>query len=457
MTGETAPIDAQARDELLYAAVLDHQAGRFDEADAKSQRLLAMVPGFFPALLLRGMIAGKTARPAEGIELLREAVALNRRSGEARNELAGLLRSQGRTADAITEAKHAVRLEPDDPGSHNNLALCYLVAGRMPLAITHFRQAIGLKPDAAMFHHNLGLALQQQLRDVEAMAAFRRALELDPDHAEALAHLGQLLFQHGQPDEAARCYERAAAAQSDATLGALHKAEALMQQGRAAEAESCLDQAVAANPQSDLAYQVLGVLQQRRGRFDAANANFERAIELQPKRISAYLSLVQGRKIGAADAPLLERMRAMVDDGNLTASERSRLHYALGKAGDDLADYEGANRHFDRANAIEAEQMRQAGRAFDRRGHKAGIDRMIAGFTADLFARHAAAASDSELPVLIVGMPRSGTTLVEQILSSHRDIGGAGELSYWTDRLALAGAALAGAIDEAALRRLADV
>ena len=445
----------EARDRRLYDAALAYRAGEYDKAETEARHLAAAAPGFFSAVLLLGMIAARTGRAAEGIELLREAVGLDRRSVEARNELASLLRVQGRNDEALAEAKHAVRLQPDDPGSHNNLGLCYLAAGRVPLAMTHFKRAIGLKPDAAMFHHNLGLALQHQSRDAEAIAAFERAIELDSANAEALAHLGQLLFQHGRPEEAAVCYERAATLQPDVTIAALHQAEALIQQGRAGEAETCLRRAIAADPRSDLAFQVLGVLLQRRGRFDEAITAFERAIELQPKRVSAHLSLVAGKKIGPADERLIQRMLALLDDGALAAPERSRIHYALGKAYDDLGDYQSANRHFDTANAIEAERMRHAGRSFDRRGHKARIDRTIAGFTTDFFARHAAAGSDGDLPIVIVGMPRSGTTLVEQILSSHHDIGAAGELSYWTDRQALAAAASAGTLGEAELHRLA--
>jgi tetratricopeptide (TPR) repeat protein len=449
-----AILDPETRDRRLYDAAVAFRAGRYDTAEAAGRALLAAAPEFFPALLLLGMVAGKTGRPAEGIALLRRAVARDRRSADARNELAGLLRSEGRAEEAVTEAKHAVRLQPEDPGSHNNLGLCHLAVGRAPLAITHFQRALALKPDAAMFHHNLGLALQQQARDLEAIAAYRRALDLDGANAQALAHLGQLLLQHGEAEEGTRCYERAAELQPDPTLGALHRAEALLQAGRAAEAEACLRRAVAADPGSDLAHQVLGVLLQRRGRFDEAAASFARAIELQPKRISAYLSLVMGKRVGAADRSLLDAMLALLDDPLLTATERSRLHYALGKAYDDLADYASASRHFDRANEIEADQVRRAGRGFDRKGHKTVIDRIIAGYPAALFAQRPASGSQSELPVLIVGMPRSGTTLVEQILSSHRDVGAAGELSYWTDRQALS--APAAAVGRADLVPLAE-
>ena len=445
---EPPALTAQARDELLYNAVVDFRAGRYGEAEEKSLQLQQMAPQFFPSLLLLGMIAWRTGRAADSIERLRAAVALDRRSADARNELAGVLRAEGRLVEAITEATHAVRLQPADPGSHNNLGLCYLAAGRVPLAITHFRRAISLDPGTPMFHHNLGLALQQQSCDTEAIAAYRQALSLDPGHAEALAHLGQLLFQHGQPEEGAACYERAAALQPDATLGAIHLAEALVQRGRAEEAEAVLRRAVLADPKSDLAFQVLGVLLQRQGRFEAAIGAFERAISLQPKRISAHLSLVMGKQIVAADRPRIQAMLALVDDPSLAAPERSRLHYALGKAYEDLGDYGEAARHFDRANEIERGRMHAAGRRFDRKSHKAMIDRTIAAFTPEVFAARRTTGADSELPVLIVGMPRSGTTLVEQILSSHPAVGAAGELSFWTDRQGFANPTAAGGLDE---------
>jgi tetratricopeptide (TPR) repeat protein len=452
----SSALTAEARDQRLYDAVLAFRAGNYDEAESQARQLAATVPGFFPSVLLLGMVAARTGRAPEGIALLREATALDRRSIEARNELASLLRSEGKNDEALAEAKHAVRLQPKDAGSHNNLGLCYLAAGRVPLAIVHLKRAIALNGDAAMFHHNLGLALEQQSRDAEATAAFRHALSLDSGHAEALAHLGRLLYQHGQPEEAAECYERAAALQPNATIAAINEAEALLQQGHIGEAEDRLRQAILADPRSDLAHHVLGVLLQRHGRFDEAIESLERAIELHPRRVSAYLSLSLGKKFNAADAWLIQGMLALVDDASLAPQERSWLHYALGKACDDLEDYQGAIRHFDQANEIEAQRMRVAGRSFDRRSHRAGIDQAISGFTADFFARHRVTGSESDLPVLIVGMPRSGTTLIEQILSSHRDIGAAGELSFWIDHQGLVGTALADATQPDQLGQVAE-
>ncbi len=414
--------------------MLAYQAGRYEEAEGEARALRSAVADFFPAVLLLGMIAGKTGRSAEGIELLRAAVALDHRSAEARGELAALLRAAGRQDEAVAAARHALRLQPKDAGAHNNLGLCYLAAGRVPAALTHLQRAIALKPEAAAFHHNLGLALRQQARDFEAIGAFRASLSLVETNSDAHAHLGQLLVQHGAAAEGAGHYERAAALQPDRSLAAVHRAEGLIGQGRSAQAEECLRAALRAEPRADLAHQVLGVLLQQLGRFDEASASFERAIEAQPRRISAYTHLVRGRRIGAGEAALLEIMQRLVRDRSLAARERSALHFSLGKACEDLGDYKGAIGHFDRANEIEQESLRQAGRWFDRRARADFVDRTIADYPAGCFARFGPQACDSELPILIVGMPRSGTTLIEQILSSHPAIGAAGEVRYWTDR-----------------------
>ena len=455
-TGEKAS-GAQARDQLLYDAVVDFQAARYVEAEAKSSQLLAVEPLFPAALLLHGMIASRTGRAAQAIDLLHRATALDSRNADARNELASALRADGRTDEAISQASHAVGLLPDDPGSHNNLGLCFLAAWQSPRAIVHFKRAISLGPEGFMFHHNLALALQQQSRDVEAMAAFRRAIDLNPAHADSLAHLGQLLSSHGRPEEAAACYEYAVAAESDPTRRASYRAATLMQQGHAAEAEAALRGVTTADSTSDVAHQALGELLQRRGKFDEAHASFARAIELQPKRGAAYLSLVTGRKMDASDRALIHQMRAMLDDASLPPFEQRHLHYALGKAFDDLGDYASAILHYDRANQIMATLLRRAGQSFDREGFAAGISRAIEDLAPAFFARTSTGtAANGDLPVFIVGMPRSGTTLVEQILSSHREIGAAGELSYWTDRWREIGQSSLERLGEAERGRLAD-
>lgn len=134
------------------------------------------------------------------------------------------------------------------------------------------------------------------------------------------------------------------------------------------------------------------------GRFEEAIACFEQSISLDPCHTVAYFALMTSKKIGEADWPMIERILGLLDNPALNDRDRANLHFALGKAFDDLAAYETAMRHFDDSNRIEADRLRLIGRSFDRERHSAGADALIATFTPDYFAWHAAFGSDSELP-----------------------------------------------------------
>ena len=124
----------------------------------------------------------------------------------------------------------------------------------------------------------------------------------------------------------------------------------------------------------------------------------------------------------------------LLADQGLADGDRVNLHFALGKALDDLAEYEQAMRHFDEANRIEAQLQKLAGRTSNRGEFAAEVGTIIGTYVPEFFARHKPFGSTSELPILIVGMPRSGTTLVEQILSSHTKMDAGGELTFWSER-----------------------
>jgi tetratricopeptide (TPR) repeat protein len=166
------------------------------------------------------------------------------------------------------------------------------------------------------------------------------------------------------------------------------------------------------------------------GRFDEAAASFERSIALAPWQATAYHGLVSSRQLTEADRPLVARIESRLEDADVADRQRMTLHFAAGKTLDDLRDYEGAIRHFDAAN-----QLRRAlSPPFDRKYLEQRIDRFIAHYTGELFAAHATAGDPDETPVLVLGMPRSGTTLVERIVSSHPRVGGGGELTFWNER-----------------------
>src|SRR5579884_1364111 len=212
----------------------------------------------------------------------------------------------------------------------------------------------------------------------------------------------------------------------------------------------------ACDPESGEAQYRLGLLLAQQGRFAEAGAALERSIAEEPRRAGAHFALTQIKRLGPDDRPLIARMLALAADPGLADGERALLHFALGKAHDDLAEYETAIRHFDDANRLEAERLRREGHVADREVWMAGVAALMARATRHFFARHAGIGSDSELPVLIVGMPRSGTTLVEQILSRHPAVVGAGELAFWRRRAAALGPTEADRLGAATARRLAE-
>ena len=261
----------------------------------------------------------------------------------------------------------------------------------------------------------------------EATAAYRRAVELAPELAEAHAALGELLILADEDEEAARCFRRAAAVEPDAVAGRLSLAKACMLETNFSEAETQLRQALADEPQNDELMKYLGDVLARQGRFDEASEAFDRTLELNPRHVAAYFTMVEARKCTEADRPRLARMLAALDDAGLGDTDRVQLHFAIGKLLDDLGDYAEAMRHFDIAN-----QRRRA--AFDRVGFSADVDRIVRRFTPGFFAANSTFGREDDAPLMIVGLPRSGTTLIEQIISSHPQVAAGGELPFWVKR-----------------------
>jgi tetratricopeptide (TPR) repeat protein len=192
-----------------------------------------------------------------------------------------------------------------------------------------------------------------------------------------------------------------------------------------------LRELLALDPTNAMAQEMLAMVFANTGRFEEARDCYERAITTAPKLAGSYYDLARCRRITPDDSAMLTRMRAALVAPGLTVDSRLKVHLALGKALDDLGDPAAAMQHFDDADTLRGNLTR-----FDAAAFEARIDRLIAHFTPDLLARAPHVGSPDEAAVLIMGLPRSGTTLVEQILSCHPQVHGAGELSFWTERSA---------------------
>jgi tetratricopeptide (TPR) repeat protein len=185
--------------------------------------------------------------------------------------------------------------------------------------------------------------------------------------------------------------------------------------------------AVERDPSAGFPHALLGSRLQEQGEFDEAAKSIQRSIELQPNQGFAYYLFAHNRKIRTEDGPMVQQMQNVAVDALIT-EERQYLHFGLGKAYDDLGDYESATRHFDLAHEGPDETVSAGLEAQARR-----MQRFKEIFTQEFLDRYADAGIDSSEPIFIVGMPRSGTTLLEQIVSRHSQVGAAGELFFWRD------------------------
>ena len=356
-------------------------------------------------------------------------------SSVAPPQVAGLLAQAtqflraSRPADAIPPLREAARLQPLDPIIRHDLGLACLEAGSVPDAIAELQLAVAIKPRYGDAWFRLGIALEKMGDTSSAVSAYDRATQILPSLTEAWFRAGALVYTLGHREEAIGCFRRAAATGGTTSFGRLGRARALLTEERNDEAEQALRQTVARDPNNAMAHDLLGNLLTEFGRFDEARACFERAIALAPLLAGSYYELVRCRPVTSDDAGLPERMEAALSTAGLESAQRLRIHLAIGKAAEDLGDYALAMHHFDAGHIIRASLA-----PFDSAAFSSEIDRLIARCSRDWIAHGCPFGSKDATPVLIVGMPRSGTTLVEQIVSSHPEAAACGELHFWNQR-----------------------
>ena len=295
-------------------------------------------------------------------------------------------------------------------------------------AASCFEHVTRLRPESADAWHALGLARQGEDDIVAAISAYRSALKLSPVRVDTLVSLSGALLDGGDAAAAITEGKRALALAPD-HVPALRVVAAALAEKTPALAIATLGLALAQSPTDPDLYELLASTHRRAGNFDEAWRDYSAAIALPGRHAVAYYGLSLCRRFTPEDQPVIEAMRAALDIPGTNDRERSFLHFALGKVSDDLGHYQEAIRHFDDANrlwlASRPPDRRKISLAALRSSQTRGVHRLIERFDAAAIQDLRAYADRSERPVFIVGMRRSGTTLVEQILASHRDVAAA--------------------------------
>ncbi len=471
--GDRAGAEALAR-AIVRRAVLGQQA-----ATAEAAHLV-------------GVILAQTGRTQDAVSFMARAAETDPGRASYHSNLCEMRRQTGDRAGAIAAGRAAVAADPAYAAGHNNLGIALFETGALEESIACYERAIALRPAFAEAHNNLGNALRAQSRPGEAIAAFRAALAHRGHYPEAWNNIGNVLREQGDFREADAAFHTAIAQRRDyvepynslalslfaqerseeafAVLAlaisaaperpepAFYLAQGLLNERKAEGARSACQRALRANPHhvptlvllarilrdlergpeamdaarralalapDDLdALNVLGLLLMETGDLRGACALFERALAKDPASLNSRVNLVAARKVRPEEDMVAALETALSRETGEV--ERIPLHYALGKAYDDLGRHAEAMDQF-----IAGAKLKRAQVTYDEPAALTTFERIRAIFTRSFIAERAGMGTAEARPIFIVGMPRSGSTLVEQILASHPAIQGGGEMDLF--------------------------
>ena len=403
--------------------------GSLSVAESLCRSIIKHDPGAFRArCLLLAVLFGKwttsiaanaTNRPTEGDG-----------SRDSAYTCALAFRRLGRHDRAASWARRAVDIEPSFAAGHGLLGACLVELGRFEEAEESLLAATRTEPLRAEHHVNLGLALRGSGHHGRALAELRRAAELASANWMFQAFLVAALIERGETKEARWIARRILAAEPRAVFARKLLAQALMADNLEAHAEVEARRAVDQDPLDADGAALLGTVLQTLGKGDEATSEFRRALDLDPRIGLPYFNLVSRAKASEADLSLVRRMEPLADDETLEIGSRSLICYGLGKVFEDLGRYQEAATRFEDANRLEY-RRKFGDRRFVGAAHKAKFDAVKEIYDERVFDSPPDAGIPDECPIFVVGMMRSGTTLTEQILSRHPDVGAAGEQRFW--------------------------
>ena len=320
----------------------------------------------------------------------RQLLDVDPAQADALHNLGLIVHQRGANDEAARLLRRAVEARPDDASFWNNLANVLRALERPSQAIDAYREALRLMPSHVNAHHNLGLALLDVGDSNRAAEAMRRGLEHDPSNPGLWSGLGEALAAAQHPDEA---------------LSAFHTA-------------------LRYDPNHAETYVNLGHAGLDVGDTPGAIEYFRTALRLSPDMPEALAGLARCWRFTPDDSSDIDAMTRALENIDTLGRGEVLLHFSLGKVYDDCAQYERAFEHYRLGNELKGRQNH-----FDATRHSDFVSRTVAAFDERCFARPISD-NDTECPVFIVGMPRSGTSLVEQIVASHPQAAGAGELAY---------------------------
>ncbi len=382
----------------LALATQNLAAGNPAGAEHHARLALQAEPHQVAGQTILGIALDRQGKRRDAVVCFRRAVQLLPHMAETHYNLGNCLKNDGQAAEAVRSYQQALRLKPNHIQALNNLGIVHKDQGEFDQAIVYYRQALALDANFANTHNNLGDALNKLGRRPEAIHAFQAALLLEPGRADFVYNLAVCLHEHGELDQAVSQYRRALRLKPD-------MADALNNLGKAFKEQGLLEEAI---------------------------AQFRHTLRLEPLHAFALYNLSELAGTGHYRFPpeQIASLKSCVAAGHGSPAERSLFSFTLATVLQRAGANDEAFAHYRTANDLRRSLLQERKQAFDAEKHEALARRITHTFDRSYFQQTAGWGLDTESPVFIVGMPRSGSTLVEQILASHPQVFGAGECGH---------------------------
>ena len=430
--------------------------GHADQAETLCRATVDEYPEDVSMIALLGAMLVKKSQLREAENWLRKAIELAPSFAKPYEDLGHALLQMGRPQDAIEVLQNAVRLDPSLELAHVNLGRCLAMVGRGQEADEAFEQAFKLNPVRKKMAH--AAEQHQQGNAQEAARLYREVLQADPRNVDALRMLGVLAVGEGKIDEGERLFRRAVAIAPDFVNAIMDLGGALQEQNRTREAIECFEQAARLEPKNFKAhfhlaqtlapamfsheaiecYEKVLALRPRHpgallgmghalktiGKTDEAVESYRKAIATRPDMGEVYWSLAN-LKTYPLTANDIEEMERQVGKEGLSDDSHVNFLFALAKAYEDAGDYDRAWEYYVQGNG-----KRRMLEHYDPIRMEVQDDAIINVFNKEFLEKNTGLGNPDPSPIFIIGLPRSGSTLLEQILASHSQVEGTAELPY---------------------------
>jgi len=409
---------------LLEKGFASQQQGDLVSAEKAYRRVLKRDRQNEFALNLMGVVCVRSNRPKEAIDYLERALRVNARDPETHNNLGLAYIELNKFSEAREAFEESLRLNSKQPATLNNLGNALASVDKHDEAISHFEAAIALDREYVDCLNNLSVSLKEVGRLDHALQVANLAIKLDPNRSVSHNYKGEVFLQTTQYKEARAEFERAV--ELDGSIEAkINLSTALKQLGKERAAVEVLQDVLDVESNNAEALNHLGVLQEQLGDMEQAAKYFRLAIKSVPNHASSYyqLSKLKDQRLTSDE---IASINALLKDPQLLDVFKSSLYFALACDYEKDKDFESSMSCFLKAQAVKAKRN-----AYDESAMAAYIEESKQRFPLELDSREQT--DDLPTPVFIIGMPRSGTTLTEQIISSHSEIVGAGEVGFIND------------------------